>query len=204
MASLTGYIQAAAAAALWIYILSVTARAKLPFFKFLIGTAGTFFALLLPCRHYVTPFLSEFASWAAGSIGKLFGFCEGFPQHSILFVNTVNGSISLYVDYECAGVIEILVFVSLVMWFPALRLGEKIVTAILGTFYTLAANVLRLIAVCAVISHYGPDSYYIAHTVVGRLIFYGLTVFMYYEVFTKTQIKRQKVGNFSYDKNSEQ
>ena len=69
---------------------------------------------------------------------------------------------------------------------------------ILGTFYIILANALRIIAICVIIYVFGMPSYYVAHTFVGRILFYGLSVLLYFFVFTKTQIIRQKVGDFTY------
>lgn len=41
--------------------------------------------------------------------------------------------------------------------------------------------------------------YFVAHTIVGRIIFYGFTIVLYFYVFTKGQIRRQKIGKFNYD-----
>ena len=89
-------------------------------------------------------------------------------------------------------------FVSLVAFFRVYTVYERVVVGILGTFYIIFANALRIIAICVIIYIWGMPSYYVAHTFIGRLIFYGLSVLLYFFVFTKTQIVRQKVGGFTY------
>ncbi|HZK70616.1 MAG TPA: exosortase family protein XrtG, partial [Clostridia bacterium] len=49
------------------------------------------------------------------------------------------------------------------------------------------------------ISTFGGDTYFYAHTIIGRLFFYGCTIVLYFQVFTKSQIIRQKIGRFDYD-----
>lgn len=49
------------------------------------------------------------------------------------------------------------------------------------------------------INQFGNESYYMAHTIVGRLLFYALSIILYFYVFTRAQIRRQRVGEFGYD-----
>ena len=46
----------------------------------------------------------------------------------------------------------------------------------------------------------GTDFYYIAHTIIGRIVFYILQVILYFYVFTKPQVLGMKTGGFGYDK----
>ena len=69
---------------------------------------------------------------------------------------------------------------------------------ILGTSFIILANAVRIIAICVIIYIWGMPAYSVAHTIVGRLLFYGLSIMLYFFVFTKTQIVRQKVGGFTY------
>ena len=56
------------------------------------------------------------------------------------------------------------------------------------------ANIIRLFVIGTTIYYFGNDAYYIAHTIVGRIIFYALSVILYYYIFTKSQIVKQKIG----------
>jgi exosortase/archaeosortase len=57
--------------------------------------------------------------------------------------------------------------------------------------------------ICVVIYKFGSGSYYFAHTILGRIIFYTFTVILYYYVFTRQQIIKQKVGGFQYAERNE-
>ena len=65
---------------------------------------------------------------------------------------------------------------------------------------TIMANVIRVTFICVIIHFFGGSAYYVAHTYLGRILFYALSVGLYFYVFTKEQIVRQKVGGFSYDR----
>lgn len=102
-------------------------------------------------------------------------------------------------DFECGGVIEILVFISLVAFFAVYRTWEKLLISFAGILWIIAANIIRLFSICLMINQFGNESYYMAHTIVGRLLFYALSIILYFYVFTRAQIRRQRVGEFGYD-----
>jgi exosortase family protein XrtG len=183
----------------WLYILSVLRRGKLGFWHFLVGSAGLFVFLIIFVQPLLTIPLTKAVTIVSGSIGKVLDLFEGYPDYSLLFIWNKSGAISLIVDYECAGIIELIAFFSLLFFFPAYVCMEKIFVGIFGGLYLFFANVIRLVIICITISMFGNEAYFIAHTIVGRIIFYGLSMLLYYVVFTKTQIIRQKVGNFHYE-----
>ena len=127
------------------------------------------------------------------------GIFKAYTAHSILFVENADGPISLYVDFECGGVIEILVFISLVWFFAVYSKKEKLTLSLVGILWIIVANIIRLFSICLIINWFGNESYYVAHTIVGRLIFYALSIILYFYVFTRAQIRKQRVGEFGYD-----
>lgn len=185
--------------AVWIYILSVFKRRQLDFFYFLLGSIGTFLSAFGLFRNVLTDLLTALTCSLAGFLGNLSGIFKAYTSHSILFVENTNGAISLYVDFECGGVIEILVFISLLFFFAVYNLREKICIALIGVVWIIAANIIRLFSICLIINLFGNESYYIAHTIVGRMLFYALSIVLYFYVFTRAQIRRQRIGEFDYD-----
>ncbi len=193
------YVVLAVAFVAWVYFLTVFKRKKLDFFYFLIGSIGSFLFSFLVLRNFLTEILTTLTCFVTGFLGNTFGIFRAFTQHSILFVENADGPISLYVDFECGGVIEILVFISLICFFDVYKVWEKIVVSMVGAVCIMVANVIRLFSICLIINQFGNESYYVAHTIVGRLIFYALSISLYFYVFTRAQIRRQRVGDFSYD-----
>ncbi|WP_310603453.1 exosortase family protein XrtG [Anaerosporobacter sp.] len=184
---------------IWLYILSVLRRGKLNFWYFMIGSVGMFVFSMVYIQPILTIPLTKAVTMVSGSIGKGLQMFEGYPEYAILFIKNTNGAISLIVDYECAGIIEMAAFFSLLVFFAVYTPVEKILVGISGGFYLFFANVLRLVVIGVIVAIFGNRAYYLAHTIVGRLIFYGLSMLLYYVVFTKAQIIRQKVGSFGYD-----
>lgn len=186
---------------LWIYLLTILSRANLHFFKFLLGSVGLFFFSM----YFLTPILlkpmGNAVAAVSGILGKLSGWYEAFYQYSLIFISRNESFISFYIDYECSGIIEIFAFTSLLWFFPLYDLSEKIAITMLGTAWIFFSNVLRILVICLLIYYFGNNVFYFAHTVFGRIIFYALTIIMYFYVFTKSHVLRQKVGQFSYVNN---
>ena len=183
----------------WIYFLTVFKRKKLEFFYFILGSVGMFLFAFIVFRNIMTDVLTTLTCYLTGVIGNALGFFKAYTAHAILFIENMDGPISLYVDFECGGVIEILVFISLISFFSVYKLREKILISLVGIVWIIAANIIRLFSICLIINQFGNESYYIAHTIVGRLIFYMLSIILYFYVFTRAQIRRQRVGEFGYD-----
>ena len=153
----------------WLYILHVTKKAKLPFWHFLWGSAGLFVIIFV------------------GFKDKLWSFA--------IFIDT---SITLKIDFECSGIIEITAFLSLLIFFNVYSRYEKVIIGCIGTVYIIVANALRIILICLIIHFKGVDYYYISHALIGRIFFYILSIILYFYVFTKAKIISQKVGGFGY------
>lgn len=184
----------------WIYLLSVFKRKKQGFFFFLFGSVGLFIFSFILLYPVLTAPLARLVCDLTGIVGDLTGIFKAFSSYGILFIeNVTGGPVSLYVDFECAGLVENLVFLSLLLFFPAYKWYEKIWVGILGIAGVMTANVLRLTIICIMIHAGGNDMYYLAHTIVGRMIFYAFSIMLYFYIFTRRQIKRQQVGEFSYN-----
>lgn len=192
-----------ALAALWIYILSVFGRKKLEFFRFLTGSVGMFLFLFFILEPVLTAPLARMVCWLTGWVGKLLGSFKAYSSYGILFIENANGPVSLYVDFECAGLVEILVFLSLITFFAVYTTAQKFLVGFLGTLWIILSNIIRLTVICCIIHVWGNESYYLAHTIVGRVVFYGLSVMMYFYVFTRSQVRKQKVGEFQYDEKND-
>lgn len=183
----------------WIYVLTIFKRRKLEFFYFLCGSIGTFLFTFTVLRNIMTEVLTVLTCYLTGLLGNALGIFKAYTAHAILFIENADGPISLYVDFECGGVIEILVFISLILFFAVYNVKEKIIISLVGIVWIVAANIIRLFSICVIINKFGNESYYIAHTIVGRMIFYALSIVLYFYVFTRAQIRKQRVGEFDYD-----
>lgn len=183
---------------LWAYGLSIFKRRKQAFFYFITGSTGIFVLCFAVLEPVLTVPLARLVCYLTGAVGRLTGAFAAYASYGILFIENADGPVSLYVDFECAGVVEILVFLSLLVFFQAYRWYEKLWIGALGCMGIMAANVLRLTIICIMIHLKGNEIYYLAHTIVGRFVFYVLAIMLYFYVFTRRQIRQQRVGEFQY------
>lgn len=188
--------------ALWLYILHALERSGLTFWRFLVGSVGLFILLMFLVRPWATQPLSQTVAAIAGLFGRLTGTFEAYFKYGVLFVDSSAGAMTLKIDFECSGIVEIMAFVSLLTFFGVYSRSERLVVGAVGSIAIVLANVLRIIVIAEIIYVGGASWYYVAHSLVGRLLFYALTVVLYFYVFTKPQIVRMKVGKFSYERDN--
>ncbi|MGN0132564.1 MAG: exosortase family protein XrtG [Lachnospiraceae bacterium] len=190
---------------LWLYALSVFKRGKLDFFRYLTGSVGLFVFMMIFLEPLLIQPLVSLVTSVTGIVGDVTGLFESYHDYSIIFVtsNVNHESLSLYIDYECSGIIEMMAFVSLLAFFEVYDVWQRVVVGVLGCIAIFFSNVLRITVICVIIKVWGNSAYYFAHTIVGRIVFYLLTIVLYYYVFTHAQIIRQKIGGFNYAAHNE-
>lgn len=192
------YVICAVITVVWLYLLSVLKRSKLPAWHFFAGSLGLFALMMFLVRPFLVKPLAQCVAAIAGGFGSLTGTFTSFFKYGIIFIHSGEGAITLQIDFECSGIIEILAYVSLLAFFEVYDRNEKLFIGALGTIGILLSNVLRIIVICLMIYFGGTKVYYVAHAIVGRLLFYTLSALLYFYVFTKPQIIRTKVGKFTY------
>ena len=185
---------------IWIILMVVLHKAKLQAWFEVVGSIGLFIFGMVYIRPLAVEPLSRAVAAIAGIFGRLTGTFQNFFRYGIIFIPTKDsGNLTLQIDFECSGIIEILAYLSLLVFFKVYDAFERIVLSVLGVFYIIMANALRIILICEIIHFGGSGAYYIAHTYIGRIFFYFVSVVLYFYVFTKAQVVRMKVGNFRYN-----
>lgn len=184
--------------AVWLYVLHTLKRADLRFWRYLVGAVGLFLILMFAVRPWATEPLAQAVAAIAGLFGMVTDTFDPNFKYGVLFVESASGAMTLKIDFECSGILEIMAFVSLLAFFQVYTRPERVFVGVAGSVGIILANVLRIILICEIIHFGGPSMYYVAHSLFGRLVFYALTVLLYFYVFTKPQVVRMKVGRFSY------
>lgn len=184
---------------IWLYLLSVFKRTKLSFWLFIVGSVGCFVFMMAWLQPLLIGPLTKGVAVVAGFLGNITGLFQSYFQYGVLFINNKDCCISMYIDYECSGIIEIMAYSAMVWFFPLYHFYEKLLLNIIGFIWIFIANVIRIFMICLLIYYYGNNIYYFAHTIFGRLIFYTFSIFLYYQVFTRSQVLRQKIGSFRYE-----
>lgn len=173
---------------IWVYGLSVLKRAKTSAFYFLFGSIGLFIILILLSKPYGVWIFSTVMTWGVGLIGKITGLFSAMYTSHIIQVVTNHQTSILLVDYECSGIIETTAFWSMIAFFPVYSNKKRVILGLIGMLWIFLANVVRLSIVAIIIYYFGNGFFYVAHAIIGRLIFYILAIILYYVVFTKGQL----------------
>lgn len=183
---------------IWFYALTVFKRVKQDFFFFIIGSVGAFLFLYV----YILPIIQSpvitIDTYLAGKIGELTDTYSYNTEYGILVLNNKGFPLNMYLNMECSGVLEMITFFSMMCFYPAYRIVERAFLCLAGVAGIILANVIRLTSIGLLVNS-GIVSFYTAHVVIGRFIFYILMIIMYFNIFTKRQIVKQKVGEFDYD-----
>ncbi len=157
---------------------------------------------MLFVRPWATQPLAQTVAAIAGLPGRLTGTFEAYFKYGVLFVDSAAGAMTLRIDFECSGIVEIMAFVSLLAFFEVYNRSERLLVGIFGSAAIILANVIRIILIAEIIHFGGAGYYYVAHSLIGRLVFYALTVALYFYIFTKPQIVRMRVGTFTYERDN--
>lgn len=195
---MTKYIVCTVLIALWIYLLSVFKRAGLHFWRFIAGSFGLFIFLMALARPLLAQPLAKAVASVSGLVGSLTNTFSVYFKYGIIFIESAAGAITLQIDLECSGIIEIIAFVSLLAFFKVYTVNERIALGVLGSMYIILVNSLRIICICLIIHFFGSGAYFVSHTIIGRLVFCVFYTLLYFCVFTRSQIIRMKIGKFAY------
>lgn len=182
----------------WIYILTVFKREKLTAFYFIWGTAGSFSFTFFFFKDFLANLLSDMLINTMKYISKIIPTYQVYSEYNTIFIDHNDAAISLFIDYECCGMIEAIIIICIILFFDAIDKKYKILFSFIGFIYTFLANIIRLLIVIQIIYLKGNQAYYISHSIIGRIVFYILNLFLYFYMITYPQIKKQKIGRFDY------
>ena len=117
---------------IWIYVLTVLKRGKLEFWYFIAGSVGLFIYMLILVEPVILAPLQKAVSAVAGMFGDMTGIYESYFNKNVIFISTGDTNLSMYIDYECSGIIEILAFLALLWFFPLYHMSVwiKLISAL--------------------------------------------------------------------------
>jgi exosortase family protein XrtG len=122
--------------------------------------------------------------------GALTGWCSIVLKTGLVYIGNATNSVTMSIDFECSGIIETCALVALIAFFPTYARREKVFYAVFGMIYIYISNIIRLITVVTIVHFGGGSMFFLAHSIIGRLVFYVLVIALYYNVFTYSQLAR--------------
>lgn len=116
--------------------------------------------------------------------GSLVGLRFGLLEPTGLIVPDPTGYSILQIEVECSTLIEATVFAGLILFYPRFQARERLLRLGAGVSATVAMNLVRLGVIVAMVSLLGKPALPWAHAIVGRLVFFGGIVFIYWRMLT--------------------
>jgi exosortase family protein XrtG len=163
---------------------------------YMIGAAGCAYWIVLLSRGIadIEPALAYSVAWSVHGIAELMQvptrIFEGAP--GVLLVMVISQDIgwtALQIGVESSALLEISVFVSLVLFYPGWTWRRRSATALAGVAATWLANVVRMLVITFMLHDLGKNALVLAHTYVGKAIFFLLTVAIYWYLITGPSVR---------------
>lgn len=111
------------------------------------------------------------------------------PGTLLILIKLDNSWTTLDIDIENSGFLEMCIFLGLAAFYPAFNRIHRIFTTIGGVIIIYGINLIRLLVVIFIIHLGGRNMSFIAHTVIGRLVFFILIIAVYWQLLTKPSLK---------------
>jgi len=190
--------------AVWLlgYVFLRKARAWL--LAYMLGTVGFTLLLVYALRgSVIESFIERSSALAAHYVSSALGiptkvFFNAPGTLLVLIVYQEVGWTAIEIDIECSGLLEFTVFTGLVLFFNGFSRKYRATVLPLGLAATFLMNIARIVIIVATIHFGGKSAIYIAHTVVGRAIFFLMVIALYWYVFTRATslaIRRRLMGD---------
>lgn len=180
---------------IWLNLIWMLKALKMYFFHFITASLGLFTIIMIFYLNPLEMLLTKGVAYLLMNLGKLTGLYTVFFKELTLMINTKNGVIAMILNYECSGIIEILVYTCLIIFFPFASMWNRMKSVVLGNLYICFCNVIRILFIVVMVKWLGVQYYHMLHTIFARILFFVLMLVLYFEVFTKEQLEQQKVGD---------
>lgn len=181
------------------YILAIAAWAGITYYLFknriwifyyIWAAVGmTIIAILLlrgsPVEYAIEQFTGLILHYSLGWVGIKTMVFDKSPGTVLVLLALENSWTCIDIDIECSGLLESCVLLGLLLFFPMGNRRTKTIQAIIGLLALYFINLVRLYTVVATINIWGRNAMYIAHTLIGRLVFFVLAVVIYWYLFTR-------------------
>ncbi|MGH2542261.1 MAG: hypothetical protein ACRDIB_05680, partial [Ardenticatenaceae bacterium] len=172
-------------------------RIWLPYY--LIGAVGMAFVIIFAGGATALQTLMESGVAAstygmASAIGIPAKLFEADPGALMIFVvgqavGHDNGWTMVRVTIECSGLLETGVLTGMVGFYPGWSLKKRAVFLLLGIVAVYAANIIRLTVIMGTLHWFGKDALFIAHTIIGRAVFFVLVIAIFWYIVTRPTMR---------------
>lgn len=180
----------------WVGLLAFLRSGRIWLPYYLVGAVGFAVGLVLlgqgplPLERLLATATAHGASTVTGWIGiptRVFPSAVG--SILVLVVRQPVGWTMLTVGIECSGLLELATVTGLTLFYPLWGKARRAWIVCVGLVATGAANILRVVAIIATLHWGGKETLFLAHNVVGRLLFFVLVVVIYWMALTAPTVR---------------
>lgn len=167
-------------------------RVWLPYY--LLGSVGLaliviFLGRATPVQEFMETGVSLATFGVANAVGIPARIFENDANSLMIFVighivGNDQGWTMVRVTIECSSLLETGVISGMVGFYPGWTLKRRIGLVLIGTVATYLANIVRMTVIIGTLHLFGKDSLFIAHTIVGRAIFFVLVIAIFWYIIT--------------------
>ncbi len=161
---------------------------------YLIGSVGLAFIIIFVGRATVVQgFMESGVTMATFVVANLVGIparvFDADPNSLMIFVigqmvGHDNGWTMVRVTIECSSLLETGVISGMVGFYPGWSIKKRIALVLLGTIATYASNIIRMTVIIGTLHLFGKDSLFVAHTIIGRAVFFVLIIAIFWYIIT--------------------
>jgi exosortase family protein XrtG len=190
-----------AAAVSWLAVVYFFYRYRiwLPFY--VIGAVGLAFLVIAVGRTLLPleTLLEQFTAFNVHDIAQVFGvetriFAASPGVILVLVIPQTQGWTLVDIGVECSGLLEEAVLIGLLSFYPSWSLPRRIGLISAGVAATYLGNLVRVLFIVLTLHEWGKDSLFLAHTLVGRVIFFFIVVGIYWVVLTGPTLKQIRLN----------
>ncbi|MEE8347490.1 MAG: hypothetical protein V3S20_09090 [Dehalococcoidia bacterium] len=179
------------AVALWLAAVLFFRLSRIWILYYIVGAVGLCLLLVfvgshfLPWDEMLKKSTVRTVHWAAAGVGvetRIFPGAE--DSLMVLVVPQSVGWTMLTLGIESSGLLELAAILGLVAFFPGWSAGRRLYMAVAGVSATFLANVIRILFIVTTLHYMGKDTLFLAHTVLGRAVFFVMVILIYWFAFT--------------------
>jgi exosortase family protein XrtG len=166
-------------------------------FFFVVGVAGAAYLLVFTCTrlvrvdHLLAAVVAAAVHWLCQLLGIPTVVFESAPDMlMVLMVTQPVGWTTLQIGVESSGIIEVSVLTALLLFYPGWTPLHRAGSILIGIAATLSANTLRVFVIALMLHVGGKEALVLAHTYVGKLIFFILMVAIVWALITAPTMRR--------------
>jgi exosortase family protein XrtG len=182
----------AVSAVAWVALVWFFRRAKAWLPYFVLGATGSTFLMVVAARSFlpVEEWLRIATADSVVAVGRLIGLNTSVSnvragELLVISVPHHNQWTLLTIGIECSGLLEAATLIGLVAFLPVRSVSGRVAACAVALAATFAANVVRLLVIVASLVYGGQGTLNVAHVVLGRAVFFVLTIAIFWFVVTR-------------------